>query len=440
MVETAEDTTVKHITIPYSPRRWQAEMHKKLKRFNVLVVHRGAGKSIMCMNELVRKAIQGPGYAEYLYLLPLRNQAHRNVWVPLKRICEPIPNVKYNNTTLEITLPNGAKIMVLGADDPEKLRGLHLHGVILDEFADMHVNTWQAVRPMLTNHRGWVIWIGTPKGHNSFYTKFMQSQEPQRKEWFGEILPWWKTNALEIDEIDAARSEMLPEEFAQELECSFEAALVGSYYGNILAGLREKGRISAEPLYRDDLETYTCFDIGIRDRTSAWWFQLQANIDKDGKRYDDICFIDFEEQSNLSLKDWAEIIKIKARNYGYRYAAHIFPFDIKNREIGSGISRIETLEQVGIYPEVCPAQDVMDGIDLCRRHLPRCKFHSIMCEDGLESLTLYRAKMDKNKQGLGPEHSVFSHAADSFRYGITHIVQVLQHPAMIRVPFLKMRR
>lgn len=439
-MDEEEAPKVVNVTIPYQPRKWQKDVYTKLKRFNVLVVHRGAGKSILCMNQLLRRALSGPQYAEYVYLLPLRNQAQRNVWTPIKRFCDPIPGVRYNNTTLEITLPNGAKIMILGADDPEKLRGLHLHGIILDEFADMHVNTWRAVRPMLTNHQGWVIWIGTPKGHNAFYTKYMQSQEPQRINWYGEILPWWKTGALPEEEIAFAKEDLLPEEFAQELECSFEAALVGSYYGNALAVLRDNKSISSEPLYRDDLEVHTAWDLGIRDRMSVWFFQLITEISPEGKKTDYICFIDFEEHSNYGFSEWAEIIKLKTRHYGYRYGTHIAPFDIKNREIGSGISRLETAEQVGIYFEVCPKQDIMDGIELVRRHLPRCKFHSIMCEDGLESLANYKAKTDKAGQGLGPEHSIWSHAADSIRYGITHVVQVMNMPAITRIPFLKLRR
>lgn len=405
-------------------------MHKKLRRFNVLPVHRGAGKSVFAMNQLIMKALSGPPFAEYGYILPFRNQAMRNVWDPLKRFLAPIPNVKLNNVSLEAVMPNGAKIMVLGSDDPEKLRGIHLHGVVLDEFADMHVHTWRAVRPMLSNHQGWVIWIGTPKGHNAFYTKWLQSQEDNRPNWYGELLPWWKTAALRVDEVDQMRTEMLPEEFAQELEVSFEAALVGAYYGNALALLRENKRINTKPIYRTDLEVHTAWDLGIRDRMAVWFFQLVG---------DDINFIDFEEHSNFGFREWAEILKIKASNYNYEYGTHIAPFDIKNREIGTSVSRLESAEQVGILFEQCPKQDVMDGIELCRRHLPRCQFQSISCEDGLEALSMYRAKVDKMGQGLGPEHDVFSHAADSFRYAITHIVQVMNQPAMMRMPFLRRR-
>lgn len=431
MSETMEqEAPARQIILPYTPRPWQLAMHQKLKRFNVLVVHRGAGKTVMALNQLIREALSGPPQAEYVYLLPLKNQAHRNVWLPLKRFTDPIPYVKYNNNTLEVILPNEAKIMVLGADDPEKLRGLHLHGIILDEFADMHPNTWRAVRPMLSNHNGWVIWIGTPKGHNEFYRKYLQSQEEHRTQWFGELLPWWKTKALKETEVELMRSEMLPEEFAQELECSFEAALVGAYYGHCLEEARNSGRITDAKLFREDLEVHTSWDLGIRDRMAVYWFQLVG---------DRINFLDFEEHSNWGLQEWAEVLRQKERNYGYRYGVHIAPHDIKNRELGSGISRLESAEQVGIRFEVCPKQDVMDGIDLVRRNFHRCHFHSVMCADALDALSMYRAKVDKAGQGLGPEHSIYSHAADSLRYAITHIVQVLQMPALVRMPFLRSR-
>ena len=431
MSETMEQEAPRQIIIPYTPRRWQMEMHQKLKRHNVLVVHRGGGKSVFAQNELIRRALSGPSRAEYVYLLPLRNQAQRNVWLPFKRFTDPIPYVKYNNATLEITLPNEAKIMVLGSDDPEKLRGLHLHGIVMDEYADMHPNIERAIMPMLTNHKGWTMYIGTPKGHNQFYRRYLDSQNTAwQDEWFGDILPHWKTKALAESEIESQRRILSPEEFGQEFECSFEAALVGAYYGRCLEEAREAHRISDVKLYRDDLEVNTAWDLGIRDRMAVWFFQLRDR---------DINFIDYEEHSNWGFPEWAEVIRQKERNYGFRYGCHIAPHDIKNRELGSGISRLESAEQVGISFEQCPKQDVMDGIELVRRHLPRCRFHSVMCADGLEALSMYRAKVDKAGQGLGPEHSIYSHAADSLRYAITHIVQVLQMPALVRMPFLRSR-
>lgn len=357
--------------------------------------------SVFAMNELLMRAARGPAWAEYVYLLPFRNQALRNVWVPLKRFCDPIPNVRYNNTSLEIVLPNNAKIMTLGADDPDKLRGLHLHGIVLDEFADMVPRTWMTVRPMLTNHSGWVLWIGTPRGRGPFWDKYCQSQEISRTTWYGEILPWWKTGALKVEEVEQMKSEMSTEEFAQEMECSFDAALVGAYYAKQLSELRASGRISAEPLYRDDLEVHTSWDLGIRDYMAVWFFQLVK---------DEIHFIDYIEESNWGFPEWSAALQVKARNNGYRYGTHIAPFDIKIRELGSGISRLESAEQCGIHFEQCPKQDPMDGIELVRRHLLRSRFQSIMCEDGLEALAMYRAKVDKSGQGLGPEHSVYSHA------------------------------
>lgn len=423
-------TETQRIVIPYEPRAWQADIHRQLRRFNVIVCHRGAGKSVLCMNQLIREALSGPPAAEYVYLLPLRNQAKRNVWVPFKRFLDPIPGIHYDNAALEATLPNDSKIMVLGADNPESLRGLHLHGIVLDEFSDMHANTWRAVRPMLSNHDGWAIWIGTPKGHNEFFRKYMQSLEPNRPNWFGAFMPYWATNALSAEEIEQMKTEMLPEEFAQELECSFDSALIGSYYGKQLSEQRDRGYISPNPLYRTDLEVYTAWDLGIRDKMAVWFFQLVDN---------EIAFIDFEQHSNFGFKEWKALLDLKKQHYWYQYAIHIAPFDIKNREIGSGISRLESAEQVGIRFEICPKQDIMDGIEIVRRHLPRCRFHSIMCEEGLEALMMYRAKVDRMGNGLGPQHDESSHASDSLRYAMTYVTQVLNKPAILRLPFLRNR-
>lgn len=414
------------IKIPYKPRPWQQQLHNITKRFNVIVAHRGSGKSIYSMNEVIKQALIGPALAQYAYILPQLTMGRRNVWDAWKYFSSAVPETRFNNTLMETRFPNESRVHILGADDPDALRGLHLHGVVLDEYSDMHADTWKVVRPMLTNHKGWVIWIGTPKGRNSFYDMYMRSQEPDRPSWFGVIMPWFKTNALSLEEVEQARSEMSPEEFAQELECSFDAALVGAFYARQLSELRENGRISYTPIYRPDLEVHVAFDLGIRDQMACWWFQLVGN---------DINFIDYEQHSNFGFPEWATILK----NKPYRYGTYIAPHDIRVRELGAGISRLEAAENLGIPFEICPKHDVMDGIEAVRRTLPRCRFAMSECADGVDMLGMYRSKTDKAGNPIGPEHSAASHCADSLRYAIIYATQVMTEPQMMRVP-LNFRR
>jgi len=406
------------VIIPFKPRMWQWEVMESMKRFNVWVVHRGAGKSVVATNVLNQKAPTGPANADYAYILPKANQAARNVWNYMKQVAEVIPGVHFNNSTKTITYPNKARVMLLGANDPESLRGLHLHGVVLDEFADMHADTWTAVRPMLTNHDGWCIWIGTPKGENKFYDFYQMSQDPKRKAtWDGRVLTYLDTGALATSEVEQLRDEFTKEAFEQELLCSWNASLVGAYYKDELAQARTEGRLlhgSETPLYRPDVLVNTAWDLGIRDKMAVWFYQIVG---------DKIHVIDYEEKSGWGLEHWADCLikrrELWANNEGFSgYGTHWAPHDVRNRELGTGISRIEQAARFGIDFDIVPAHKIMDGINLARLNFDDLIFDMDKVHDGVKCLRHYKAKTDKYGNGLGPEHDWASHGADAFRYMI----------------------
>lgn len=397
------------IVIPFIPRTWQREVFNKLRRNNVLVVHRGAGKTELCVNVVNKAAITGPRDADYAYILPQFNQAARVVWKPLQRCSGVVPGIEYNNQTLVVRYPNGARIFVLGADNPDTLRGMHLHGVVLDEFSEMHRDTWTVVRPMLTNHKGWCIWIGTPKGHNEFYNKYAQSQDPEaiQRGWYGELLSWKDTNALDPDEVEAIRFDMPPEIFAQEMECSFNSAMLGAYWAAELDKLYSAKRIVTTNLFRPDLQVHTSWDLGIGDAMSVWFYQQVG---------DDVHLIDFEENQHLGFPEWANILQYRSQKFHYRYGTHWAPHDIRNRELATGVNRIDSALRLGIKFTQVPPTKPMDGILLVRQELHRCRFDSARCSEGIRHLRDYKSKLDKLGNDLGPLHDEHSHAADSFRY------------------------
>jgi len=154
----------------YAPRRHQAEIHKRLKRFNVLVCHRRFGKTVLAVNQLIGSGLRckklNPRFA---YVAPLLKQAKAVAWDFLLHYGAPF-RIAANTSELRIDLVNGARITLYGADNPDALRGIYLDGVVLDEYADMQPRTWtEVVRPALADRRGWAIFIGTPKGQNGFY-------------------------------------------------------------------------------------------------------------------------------------------------------------------------------------------------------------------------------------------------------------------------------
>ena len=297
------------IIIPYRPRPWARELHNNSKRFKVAICHRAAGKSIFAINSLIRDACTGPPDAVYLYVLPQQNQARRNVWDHVKHYCRPIPGVSMQNQSMETRFPNGSKLLLLGSDNPDSLRGLHVHAVVLDEVDDMSMEVWTVIRPTLTTHVGNCTWIGTPKGKQELWRVFQLAQNPKNEDWYGIILPWHKTGVLSVKEVESMRIEMSEAKFAQEMECDFDAPLIGAYYGKLLTELRENGRIAyyERPLYRPDLEVITAWDLGIRDRMSVWMMQRCG---------DDINVIDYFEESGWGFAEWSSLLDHKANGDG----------------------------------------------------------------------------------------------------------------------------
>ena len=221
------------ISLGYSPRKWQEKVHRSLRRFNVLVVHRRGGKTVMALAELIDKALrEGRQRGRYGYVGPILKQAKKVSWSYLKDFVSDIPGVKINESELYIEFPNnGARITIYGADNPDSIRGEYFDGVVLDEYADIHPELWsKVIRPMLADRKGWAIFIGTPKGHDQFFEilKLAKERMNEGKAWFATVLPHWETGVLDRRELDDALEEMGENAFAQEFCCDFSVEAADS--------------------------------------------------------------------------------------------------------------------------------------------------------------------------------------------------------------------
>lgn len=224
----------------YRPRASQQEIHQNLKRFSVLVCHRRFGKTVLAVNALIdaatRNKLPRPRYG---YVAPLYSQAKSIAWDYLKEYSAPIPGVRRNESELWVELPNGARIRLFGADNPDALRGMYFDGVALDELAQMKPETWtEVIRPALADRKGWALFIGTPKGINIFYELYEQAvRDPS---WFAGFYPVSKTGLIVETELEAARATMSDNQYRQEFECDFAASnenvLISIDVVNIAAG------------------------------------------------------------------------------------------------------------------------------------------------------------------------------------------------------------
>jgi hypothetical protein len=89
------------------------------------------------------------------------------------------------------------------------------------------------------------------------------------------------------------------------------------------------------------------------------------------------------------------------------------------RELGSGKSRLETLQSLGLNNiQIAPQLNVDDGIQASRSLLATCWFDAEKCAHGVDALRAYHREYDDNNRVWKgrPSHDWSSHSADAFRY------------------------
>lgn len=197
------------------------------------------------------------------------------------------------------------------------------------------------------------------------------------------------------------------------LEGSWEGMGVeGSYYKKQLDQALKENRLDLN-IYDPLLPVYTWCDLGIGDSFAIVYAQLHGL---------EIRVIDYDEFEGESLGEAIKRMKEKP----YTYEDHYAPFDIEVRELGSGKSRKEIAESLGVRYEVVPRVSVDDGINAVRMRLQGCWFDK-KAELLVKRLKRYRKEFD-DKRGVyknKPYHDINSHGADAFRYMCTtNVIQV----------------
>jgi hypothetical protein len=381
--------------------------HERTQRWAIIVAHRRAGKTVATLNDLLKRAITGRHDGRYAFVAPFFVQAKDIAWHYLKKFCAPILEIaggSANDSELKVTLPTGTSIRLYGADNYDRMRGLGFDGVALDEYADFPPAAWpEVIRPALSDRQGWATFIGTPKGHNAFYDMWQLAKDDPT--WYRLALKASDTGILAAEELAAARRDMSEDQYAQEYECSFDAAVIGAYFAREMAQAEKDKRITDVP-HDPRLPVHVSWDLGIGDSTSLWFAQAHGNA---------VRIIDFYESSGVGLDHYVKVLRDKP----YNYADQILPHDAEVSELGTGKTRIETLASLGLSKtRVIPKASIDDGINAARLLIPRCWFDAKKCKQGIEALKMYRAEYDDKAKTLRsrPLHDWSSHAADSFRY------------------------
>ena len=395
--------------LDYSPRDVFEDFHERTQRWAVVVAHRRCGKTVSCINDLIYRALtEDKEHGQYAYVAPYYSQAKNIAWDYLQRYAKPVM-AKANQSELWVELINGAKIKLYGADNPDALRGLYLDGVVLDEYADMRPRMWgEIIRPLLADRQGWAVFIGTPKGHNAFYDIYNNASKSNN--WFVKTLRASQTGLLAETELLDAQASMSPDQYEQEFECSFEAAIMGAFYGKEMRVLTDAGRITKidyDPLF----PCHTAWDLGYSDDTAIFWYQVI---------YGELRILDYHSSNGHQVSYYTDLLNAKEREFGYKYGHHYLPHDARAKTLASGGKSI--IEQIAskiplTSLKIVPSLSLQDGIQATRLALMRSWFDADRCHDGIECLRQYQREYDEDKKVFRdkPKHDWTSHGADAFR-------------------------
>jgi phage terminase large subunit len=391
--------------------RWFKENTQKA----IFIWHRRSGKDLFCLQILIAEAIREIG--NYWYVFPEAQQVRNSIWEGITadgtRYMDYIPGElihKIDNQSMKIYLksPNepteaGSIISFIGGDRYDKRVGAGLKGAVISEYALQKPNLYDlAIEPMVKETNGWVIFNSTPRGKNHCYT--MYEWMKGKAQYIASLLTIENTG-VNVD-LAEERERGKPEEIIQqEYYCSFEGAIYGSYYGDILK--RNADSYGKYP-YDAGYPVHTLWDLGISDSMAIWFIQF---IQKE------IRIIDSYENQNYALGHYASVLQGK----GYQYAMHHLPHDGNKRQLTAGERAItvqQQLKDLGVYPvKIHEARhDIYGAIQRVRSILPRCRFNAETTADGYEALKQYRRDWDEGRQVFKntPRHDWTSHYADAF--------------------------
>lgn len=382
----------------------------------MLVAHRRFGKTVGCINDDIRACLRSTHWRTGLplenfraaYFAPLLKQAKAIAWDYVKFYTRTIPGMVYNETELRADFPNGARYRLFGADNPDSSRGLYFDRVTEDEPADMRAGFHTTViLPALADREGQWTKIGTPKGHNEFYDDYQRAlTDPDT---FAGLFRASETGVLPDAELANLRAAMSEDQYAQELECSFEAAIQGAYFGREMKTAEDEGRIAVVP-HDPALLVDVWFDLGFNDATSMWFIQSERS----GLRHR---IIRYYGNSGENIAHYVGVLnEWKAK--GYSYGRIVVPHDAKSKDLRTGKSIEDIMADLGVKVEVLPrTDDVVRDIELSRTMLPKCWFDREACLEGIEALKQYRKQWDDKRKVFQshPYHDWTSNPADAFR-------------------------
>lgn len=395
-------------TLDYKPREHFLPFHNRKQRWATLNTHRRAGKTVALVNDVIVGSLQCQlRKPQHAYVGPTFTQSKRIAWQYLKDYAEPYFSKPPSESELKVTLHGDRTIYCLGADNPDSLRGMYLDGGVGDEYALFRPSTFSTIiRPALSDRNGWWVFASTPRGKNLFHKEVLRA-EKHPDEYYSLTLKASESGIIPAAELAALKRDMDAEEYAQEYECSFDAALKGAIYAQEISDLFAEERIRPD-LFDPNLITHVVFDLGFTDATVAIYWQEG----KDGT----IRVVNVEATNGQDI--FTHISRLEDIKGSLELGEVWLPHDARAKNLQTGRSLVEQFLENNIRPQIVPNHKVRDRISATRRLLPRIVLEESKTDDLLEALKGYRRKWDENLLMFldTPLHDWCSDYADAFGY------------------------
>jgi len=386
----------------------------------VPVWNRRAGKDEVCLAHTSLCMLEAPG--TYWYMLPQANQARTAIWEAVnpksgkRRIEEFFPRALFDWRETDMMIhckANASTWQVKGSDNYGAGIGAPPRGVVFSEYSQSDPMAYAYINPILLENNGWAAFPSTPRGHNHL-ERMLQIARSDEK-WFGEILTVEDTRVITPEQLaDDLRDKQIEHGEAegkalwmQEWFCSFNAAVPGSYYGDVIEEAEREGRMTTVP-YEPQAPVYAAFDLGAGDATAIWFVQSVGY---------QVRVIDYFERSGITdIPRYAE--ELSKKPYVYAKQPLILPHDAAHERLGQSKSIARQFADFGYHGKVLPRSDIQPGIRAARGMIRKAYFDVTKCARGLDCLRNYHRKRDDARKCYldDPVHDWSSHGADAFRY------------------------
>lgn len=404
------------LNLTIEPREPFREFITAKQRWMTLVCHRRAGKTVAVIQRLIYCALthkrKGMETAplRFAYIAPTLSQAKDISFDYLVSFTSEIPGIVVNKSELSVTFPTGAQIRLYSGDNFERMRGLYMDGVCMDEADDIPPSAFQyVILPCLLDYKGWLVRMGTPKGKGVLYKAVCEAKERPRNR-FCLLLKASQSGLIDEDDLEAIREEIGDDAYAQEMECDFNVARPGAIYAKEVDAARQSGRVCEFEPSQSHL-VYTTWDLGAPENTVVVYTQ---KVDLTYR------VIDCDFGLKMTTAERVSHMLSKGYNYGQHFLPHDgrsrgadgMSFDRKLRE--AGLANVQVLPNVGYNAE---EKRIRHMKDLFSQMWFRKQ--TVDVEDGLlDALENYhnREEIRTGRITNVIVHDWSSHFADSFGY------------------------